>query len=73
VPRKSFHVAVVIALARRRSSGQPISLRQQDLRQFGVSRDAGYDALGRLEAAGLISVARGRGRRPIILLAADSL
>ena len=68
LPGKGFHVAFAITLAERRTPVEAIRLSQPQLRQCGVSRDASYDALGRLEEAGLIQVTRGRGRPPRILL-----
>jgi DNA-binding FadR family transcriptional regulator len=45
-----------------------VLLTPHPLRRFGVSRDAGYDALGRLDDAGLIQVRRKRGRMPKVTL-----
>ena len=64
LPGKSLHVAIAILSAARWAPGEPVLLSPQAVSKFGVSRDAGYEALSRLANAGLIDVERGRGRAP---------
>ncbi len=59
-------LAVWFQVKRSRSGHAPISPKL--LEQFGVSRKAGYIALNELEAAGLIEVARHRGRAPQVTI-----
>ncbi|NLS90942.1 MAG: hypothetical protein GXX96_01985 [Planctomycetaceae bacterium] len=55
-------LAVWYQAKRSRSAGAVVS--PTLLEQFGVSRKAGYLALEKLEAAGLVEVDRHRGRAP---------
>lgn len=73
LPGKSLHIAIAILSAARWSGGKPVVLSQRAVAKFGVSRDAGYNALGRLAEAGLINVDRGRGREPTLTVRMDGL
>jgi hypothetical protein len=67
---KSLHLGLALALsclaARRRAPGVPLTRRT--LAQWSISRDACYDGLRRLEAAGLVQVWRLPGRSPRVIL-----
>ena len=72
LPGKCLHVALAIQEAVRGKPGVAVTLDRYVMAKFGVSRDAGYDALSHLSAAGLIEVARGRGRRPTVCVLGPS-
>lgn len=68
LPGKALHVSMVLLyLATLRKSAQ-VRFSQATLRRFSTSRDAGYDALKRLAAAGLVQVAKSPGRSPLVTL-----
>lgn len=68
VPGKALHVGVVLLyLAAIRGSAE-LRFSQATLRRFNTSRDASYDALRRLAAAGLVRVAKSPGRSPVVTL-----
>jgi hypothetical protein len=65
---KSLHLGVALAwlAGLRRAPGVPLTRRT--LVKWSISRDACYDGLRRLEAAGLIRVWRLPGRAPHVIL-----
>lgn len=68
VPGKALHVGIVLLyLAAIRKSAE-VRFSQSTLRRFRTSRDASYDALRRLSAAGLVHVAKSPGRSPVVTL-----
>jgi hypothetical protein len=66
LPGKAFQLGVAIWWLRPMSKGENFKLTQKALDYVGISRDATYDALKRLEARELIRVQRSPGRRPIV-------
>jgi hypothetical protein len=67
-PGKALHVAIELwHIAGLKRSGT-LSLSMRRLSVFNMSRFSGYRGLTALEAAGLISVERHRGRKPIVTL-----
>jgi hypothetical protein len=79
---KSLAIALAIWATATRRRTTTVSLGQHIAAEFSVSRDAYYDAVGKLAEAGLIAVShRGRGRPSTVTLldgdsrtlAADSL
>lgn len=68
VPGKALHVGIVLLyLAAIRKSAE-VRFSQSTLRRFRTSRDASYDALRRLSAAGLVHVVKSPGRSPVVTL-----
>lgn len=66
---KSLATAVAIWTTATRRRTTTLDLGQHIAAEFSVSRDAYYDAVGRLAEAGLISIlCRGRGRSSTITL-----
>lgn len=65
---KSLHLGVALAwlAGLRRAPG--VRLTRRTLEKWSVSRDACYDGLRRLEAAGLVRVWRLPGRAPHVIL-----
>ncbi len=63
---KTLHVAIALWFLAGLKRSHTVALPQSKLRLFGVSRQASYRALCRLENAGLVSVARHPGRNPIV-------
>lgn len=68
LPGKALHVGVYLWRMVGMAGAVPHKLTMQDLEAFGVKYDAGYDALKRLEEAGLVTVVRHRGRKPIVTI-----
>ena len=66
LPGKSLHLGVAIWWLRPMSKTVSFKLTQKALDYVGISRDATYDALKRLEARGLVRVQRSPGRRPTV-------
>jgi hypothetical protein len=66
LPGKAFQLGIAIWWLRPMSKSENFKLTQKALDYVGISRDASYDALKRLEARGLIRVQRSPGRRPIV-------
>jgi len=66
LPGKAFQLGIAIWWLRPMSKSENFKLTQRALDYAGISRDATYDALKRLEARGLIRVQRSPGRRPIV-------
>ena len=65
---KTLHVAVALWFLVGLKRSRKVTLSQSKLKLFGVSRQASYRALLRLEDAGLVSVDRHPGRNPIVTL-----
>jgi hypothetical protein len=68
VEGKTLHVAIALWFLAGLKRSRTVALSQSALRLFGVSRQAGYRALFRLEGAGLVSVERHQGRNPIVTI-----
>jgi len=68
VEGKTLHVALVLWFLAGLKRSLKVTVSQSKLRLFGVSRQASYRALFRLEGAGLVSVERHRGRNPIVTI-----
>ena len=66
LPGKAFQLGIAIWWLRPMSKSENFKLTQKALDYVGISRDATYDALKRLEARGLIRVQRPPGQRPIV-------
>jgi hypothetical protein len=66
LPGKAFQLGIAIWWLRPMSKSENFKLTQKALDFVGISRDATYEALKRLEARGLIRVQRSPGRRPIV-------
>ena len=68
VEGKTLHVAIALWFLAGLKRSRQVALSQSTLRLFGVSRQASYRALSRLESAGLVSVDRHPGRNPIVTI-----
>jgi len=68
VEGKTLHVGIALWFLAGLKRSRKVTLFQSKLRLFGVGRQASYRALCRLEAAGLVSVERHRGRSPIVTI-----
>ena len=64
LPGKGLHVGLLLMVSANYAQSPSVLLTPYPLRRFGVSRDASYAALGRLDNAGLIQVRRTRGSMP---------
>lgn len=70
LPGKTLNLALAIwYLAGLNRRTDNLTLSPKVVRSFGVSRDAQYDGLHRLEAQGLIQVCRRPGQAPRVTLA----
>jgi hypothetical protein len=67
-PGKAAQLALMLAWQAAQASSPAVKPARRALRRFGVSRDACYDGLRRLEAAGLVHVWRLPGRLPQVIL-----
>lgn len=67
-PGKAAHLAVMLAWQAAQSRSAAVRPGRRQLRRFGVSRDACYDGLRRLEDAKLVHVWRLPGRLPQVIL-----
>ena len=65
---KTLHVAMALWFLAGLKRSRKVALSQSKLKLFGVSRQASYRALSRLEGAGLVSVVRHPGRSPIVTI-----
>ena len=68
LPGKALHVALALWYLSGLQKCRTIRLATKSLAVMGVSRDAKYDALSRLEEAGLVSVDQRPGRAPVVTL-----
>jgi hypothetical protein len=67
-PGKAAHLAVMLAWQAAQTRSAAVRPGRRQLRRFGVSRDACYDGLRRLEEAKLVHVWRLPGRLPQVIL-----
>lgn len=67
-PGKAAQLALMLAWQAAQTSSPTVKPARRGLRRFGVSRDACYDGLRRLEDAGLVHVWRLPGRLPQVIL-----
>ena len=67
-PGKAAQLALMLAWQAAQTSSPAVKPARRGLRRFGVSRDACYDGLRRLEDAGLVHVWRLPGRLPQVVL-----
>jgi hypothetical protein len=67
-PGKALHVGVALWYMSGLKRSRKIALSVSSLADFGVNRISGYRGLAALEAAGLVSVIRHPGRKPIVTL-----
>lgn len=67
-PGKSAQLALMLAWQAAQAGSPAVKPARRGLRRFGVSRDACYDGLRRLEDAGLVHVWRLPGRLPQVIL-----
>ena len=65
---KALHLGVALLWLAAVRGGPRVQLTRRGMRRFNLSRDACYDSLKRLEAAGLVKVWRLPGRSPMITL-----
>jgi len=65
IPGKALNVALAIWFVGGLCRSKTFSFKRSVAAGLGVSPDATYDALTKLEGAGLIRVARHRGRSPV--------
>lgn len=68
LPGKALHVALTLWYLAGLQKSQTVKLASKPLVAMGVSRDAKYDALTRLTAAGLVTVDQEPGQAPIVTL-----
>ena len=66
LPGKAINLALAVRWLVDMNGGKPAKLTAKALAQLNVSEDACSDGLRRLESAGLITVARQPGQRPIV-------
>lgn len=67
-PGKAAHLALMLAWQAAATRSPAVRPGRRQLRRFGVSRDACYDGLRRLEDAKLVHVWRLPGRLPQVIL-----
>ena len=72
LPGKALHVALGLWFKKGVCGSITFTFKPKEATAFGASIDAVYDALERLEAAGLIRVERHRGRSPTVTILAAS-
>jgi hypothetical protein len=65
---KAFHLGVSLWYLAGVHKSLNVKLTRDALERFGVGRKAAWSNLKRLESAGLVSVARGPGRLPIVTI-----
>jgi len=68
LPGKTLNLAIGLWWLKGMSNNNEFKLTKKALEVLNVSRDASYDALKRLEAAGLIKVRRSKGSRPTVTI-----
>jgi hypothetical protein len=68
LPGKSLHVALGLWWIRGMVGKPSFPFKRKAATAFGASKDAAYDALARLEGAGLITVQRARGKSPVVTM-----
>lgn len=68
LPGKTLHVALALQYLAGLQKAQTVKLGAKALAVLGVARDAKYEALARLEDAGLITVQQLKGRTPTVTM-----
>lgn len=68
MPGRTLQVAMVLWYLAGLKKSDTVRLSSEQLDAVGVSRDAKYDALQRLSAAGLVAVEQRPGRAPVVTL-----
>ncbi len=68
MPGRTLQVALVLWYLAGLKKSDTVRLSSEQMDTVGVSRDAKYDALQRLSAAGLVSVDQRPGRAPLVTL-----
>jgi len=68
LPGKTLHVALALQYLAGLQKTNTVKLGAKALAVLGVARDAKYDALDRLQQAGLIAVEQVPGRAPVVTL-----
>ncbi len=66
LPGKALNVGLAIHWLAGMSAGKPFKMTRRSQELFALSDDAARDGLQRLEGAGLITVLRRPGQRPLI-------
>ncbi len=66
LPGKALNVALAVRWLVDMNGGKPVKLTRKALKLLNVSDDACSDGLRRLEGAGLITVVRPPGQRPVV-------
>jgi len=66
LPGKALNVALAIRWLSDMNFGGAVKISKKAMEHFGFSNDACSDALKRLESAGMISVQRLPGQKPIV-------
>lgn len=72
MPGRTLQVALVLWYLAGLKRSDTVRLSSEQLDAVGVSRDAKYDALQRLSAAGLVTVDQRPGRVPVVTLVRSS-
>lgn len=72
LPGKTLHVALALQYLAGLKKTNSVKLGAKVLAIFGVARDAKYDALDRLQQAGLIAVEQTLGRAPVVTMLVDT-
>ena len=68
MPGKTLQVGLTLWYLSGLQKSPTVRLASKPLEAMGVSRDAKYEALERLAAAGLVSIAQSPGRAPLVTL-----
>src|SRR5262249_17344986 len=68
LPGRALHVAIAIWFGAGLTRSRQVALSRTWLRHLGVNRYAAYRGLNALESAGLVSVVRHRGRKPMVTI-----
>ncbi len=66
--RYGVHVGALLFYRHGLEQGKPIKIAHKLLEMLGVNRHAYYRALQAMEVAGLISVQRRRGKKPLVTI-----
>jgi hypothetical protein len=72
LPGRTLQVALALWYLAGLKKTSTVRLTSKPLVEMGVSRDAKYDGLARLEEAGLIAVQRQLGQAPLVSLLTES-
>lgn len=68
LPGKALHAGTAIWFLAGMKNQRTVTLSGKRLIDMGIERNAGYRALNALEKAGLVSVSRHPGRRPVVTI-----